>query len=124
MEATWTEKLTPEEEEYLIAQLTYEIKRRKMETPAVFFIEAHKPLSGLAESLAVVLTPFLAPFMGLGNVQGYGRLLNDRSAIDRLLLALEDPSDPVKPVRPRSLEDEGTEGTAMTSREAEVNHDV
>jgi hypothetical protein len=124
MEATWTEKLTPEEEEYLIAQLAYEVKRRKMETPAVFFIEAHKPLAGLSESLSVVLTPFLAPFIGLGNVQGYGRLLNNRDAVDRLLLALEDPGDPVKPVKPLSMMEEGTEGTAMTSKNAEVNSDV
>lgn len=124
MEAVWTEKLTPEEEEYLIAQITYEVKRRKMETPVVFAIEMHKPLSGLAETVGIVLTPFLAPFAGLSNVQGYGRLFSNRDSIDKLLISLEDPRDPVKPVRPKSLMEEGNEGNAMKSNDDEVTPDA
>lgn len=124
MEAVWTEKLTPEEEEYLIAQLTYEVKRRKLETPVVFAIEMHKPLAGMAETLGIVLTPFLAPFMGLSNVQGYGRLFSNRPSIDKLLLSLEDPRDPVKPVRPRSLMEDGNDGNAMKSNNDEVTQDA
>jgi|GEM_PF-3453878 len=124
MEAVWTEKLTPEEEDYLIGSLVYEVKRRGLETPVVFAIEMHKPLAGLAETSAIVLTPFLAPFMGLSNVQGYGRLFSNRNSIDKILLALEDPTEPVKPVRPKSLTEEGNDENAMKSNDGEVTTGV
>lgn len=81
----------------MIETLTYEIKRRGLVAPAIVFFEMHKPLAGLAGAAAIVATPFVAPFMGLGNVQGYGRLFSRRESIERLLLSLEDPSPPQKP---------------------------
>lgn len=124
MEALWTEKLTADEEDFLIRSLVYEVKRRGLETPVVFAIEMHKPLAGLAETSAIVLTPFLAPFVGISNVQGYGRLFSSRESIEKILLALEDPTDPVKPVRPKSLTEEGNDGNAMKSNEGEVTTGV
>ncbi|MFM9874259.1 MAG: hypothetical protein ACKVQS_12435 [Fimbriimonadaceae bacterium] len=124
MEAAWTEKLTPEEEEFLIRSLVYEVKRRGLETPMVFAIEMHKPLAGLAETSAIVLTPFLAPFIGITNVQGYGRLFSSRQSIEKILLALEDPTEAVKPVRPKSLTEEGNDGNAMKSNDSEVTTGV
>ncbi len=97
MEATWTEELSPQEEARLIEHLTYEIKRRGLVAPAIVFFEMHKPLAGLVGAAAIVSTPFLAPFMGLGNVQAYGRLFSRRDSIERLLESLEDPSPARKP---------------------------
>ena len=124
MEAVWTEKLSVEEENYLIAQLAYEVKRRKMETPMVFAIEMHKPLSGMVETFGIVMTPFLAPFVGLPNVQGYGRLFSNRDSIEKLLRALEEPGIPEKPVRPKTLSEEGNEGQNMRSSDDEVKPDA
>jgi hypothetical protein len=119
MESTWNEKLSPNEENYLIAQFAYEVKRRGLEAPAVFFLESHKPLAGLASAFAVVTTPFSAPFLGIENVQGYGRLMESPGAIDRLLAAIEAPGEPVKPVRSF-----GNDETEMTSKDNEAGTGV
>ncbi len=118
MEATWTEKLTPEEEDRLIAKLTYEVKRRKLEVPVVFFLEMHKPLAGLAGNAAIVSTPILGPMVGLGNLQDYGRLFGDRQSIEKLLRALEDPSEPVKPDEAKSLRNESSEVASNDDEES------
>lgn len=97
MDELWTEQLTPEEETKLIEKVTWEIKRRKLEVPTVFFLELHKPVSGVASQAMIVGSPFLAPFLGANQVRDFSRLLSRRESLERLILALEDPTPPRRP---------------------------
>ncbi len=66
------------------------IHKRKAETPAILFLEMHKPVAGLASQSLIVFSPFLAPFVGIGNVNNYSQLAQDREAIELLIRRLEE----------------------------------
>jgi hypothetical protein len=89
MSEMWNEELTEEETQSLILKAAHEIKKRKMEMPAVLMLEMHKPLSFLASQATIVFSPFLVPFVGFDNVNNYSRLLANRDNIERLLVELE-----------------------------------
>lgn len=118
MEATWAEKLTPEEEDRLIAKLTYEVKRRKLEVPVVFFLEMHKPLAGIAGNAAIATTPFFGSLVGLGNWQDYGRLFGSMKSVEKLIRSLEDPTEPTKPDEQKSLRNDSSEVTSNDDEES------
>ncbi len=61
-----------------------------MEVPAVLFLEMHKPLSFIASQSLVVASPFLAPVVGLENVQVATKLLQNRENVERLIQRIED----------------------------------
>lgn len=85
----WREELTKEETERLLDKAACEIKRRKMEMPAVLFLEMHKPLSFLGSQAAVVFSPMLVPFLGFDTMNDYSRLLSNRENVEALLSRLE-----------------------------------
>lgn len=89
MSDLWTEELTEEQTQELIQKAADEIRKRKMQTPAVLLLEMHKPLSFLASQAAIVFSPFLVPIVGFDNVNDYSRLLAKRDNIERLLQELE-----------------------------------
>jgi len=60
-----------------------------MAAPAVLFLELNKPLSFVASQSLIVLTPFLAPFLGLENVHRYSRLLEKRENVELLIERIE-----------------------------------
>src|SRR5438270_13090773 len=90
MSEFWKEDLTDQEEEALIEKAASEIKRRKLEVPAILLFEMHKPLSYVSSQAAIVFSPFLVPFLGFDAVNNYSRLLSKRDSIERLLQRLED----------------------------------
>ena len=57
----WKEPLTEEERETLLDKAAHEIKKRKMETPAILALEMHKPLAFLGSQAVVAFSPFLVP---------------------------------------------------------------
>jgi len=85
----WKEKLTEQEEDALIEKAASEIKRRKLEVPAVLLFEMHKPLSYIGSQAAIVFSPFLVPFLGFDAVNNYSRLFSKRDSIERLLRRIE-----------------------------------
>jgi hypothetical protein len=87
----WAEPLTVEERDSRLREMALEIRKRKLEAPAILFFESHRPLSFLGSQAAVVFSPFLAPFMGTERVRDYSRLFEDRENVDRLLTLLEGP---------------------------------
>ncbi len=91
MHDLWTEELTEEEVQSLIEKASAEIKRRKMEVPAVMFLEMHKPLSFVGSQTAVALSPFLVPLFGFQGVNNYSRLFSKREYVERLIRAIESP---------------------------------
>ncbi len=91
----WQTELTEEETETLLNKAAAEIKKRKLETPAMLMFEMHKPLGYVSANAAVAFSPFLVPFLGFDNVNNYSRLLAKRENIEKLLIRLEQPTEPV-----------------------------
>ena len=73
----------------LLDRVAEQVVRRGLVTPAVFFLELHRPLSFLAGQATHALQPFLAPLFGYETVQRLARLLEDPANVDRLLERLE-----------------------------------
>jgi acyl-CoA reductase-like NAD-dependent aldehyde dehydrogenase len=85
----WSDELTPEKETDLLRRAARDIKRRKMETPAIMALEMHKPIANTLASGAVVFAPFLVPFFGFDKVNEYSQLFSKRENVERLLELLE-----------------------------------
>jgi|SRR5579872_5533589 len=86
----WSEPLDPEERDRILQKVADGIVRRGMETPAILFLEMNKPLSFFASQGLIVMSPFVAPFIGFENVQIATRVLEDRDNIERLIRRIED----------------------------------
>ncbi|HVT14239.1 MAG TPA: hypothetical protein VHE55_18395 [Fimbriimonadaceae bacterium] len=85
----WKEALNEEDRDRLLEKAAEEISKRKLETPAILFLEMHKPLAYVGSHAALAFSPFLVPFMGFDAVNDYSRLLSDRQNIERLIQMLE-----------------------------------
>ena len=83
-------KLPLHDPEATIDLLARQIVDRRLETPALFFFEMHRPLTFLAGQSVLVATPFLAPFLGVERIEDVSRLLSDRHYLDRLLDRIEE----------------------------------
>lgn len=89
----WETELSEEEADKLIDKAVSEIRRRKLEVPAILAIEMHKPLAYVGANAAVALSPFLVPFLGFDAINDYSRLFLKRDNVERLLARLENRSD-------------------------------
>jgi hypothetical protein len=99
----WDQELPEAEVEALIEKAATEIRRRKLETPAILAIEMHKPLANVGAHAALAFSPFLVPFFGLDGVGAYTAIFRDAKNLDRLLDKLEAPPDvPDRPVSKKS----------------------
>ncbi len=83
------DELTDEERDAILEKIAQGVVRRGMAAPAVLFLELNKPLSFVASQSLIVLTPFLAPFVGVDNVHRYSRLLEKRENVERLIERIE-----------------------------------
>src|SRR5216683_8117952 len=86
----WDTPLTSEERDAIINRIAGGIVRRRMETPAILFLEMHKPLSFIASQSLVATSPFIAPFIGIQNVQTASKLLADRNNVEILISRIEE----------------------------------
>jgi len=112
MRELWSSELTEAETERLIAKLADQIKKRKLEVPAILFLEMHKPLANVAGQTAVVLSPFLIPLVGFDNLNDFSRLLSKRENFERLIRLLEQAED--EPSGSKEGKSEGLTKTAET----------
>lgn len=83
------DELSDEERDAVLEKIARGIVNRGMSAPAVLFLELNKPLSFVASQSLIVLTPFLAPFVGVDNVHRYSRLLEKRENVERLIERIE-----------------------------------
>ena len=65
------------------------ISRMKLEMPAVFFLEAHKPLTTLCHTASLFLQPIATPLFGAERVNGLVEILADKNSIDKLIELIE-----------------------------------
>jgi hypothetical protein len=102
----------------LLDRVAAQVVRRGLVTPAVFFLELHRPLSFLAGQATHALQPFLAPVFGYETVKRLARMLEDPANVDRLLDRIEQfekeglpPEAAASPVGPECLTSTRSEGT-------------
>jgi acyl-CoA reductase-like NAD-dependent aldehyde dehydrogenase len=88
----WDRELTTEERDQMITQVAEAIVKRGMATPAILFLEMNKPLAFLSSQALVVSAGFLAPIVGLANLQKFSKLVQSRGNIERLMRRIEDLS--------------------------------
>lgn len=91
MNDSWDDELSEEEVEKLLDKAEAEVRKRRLETPAIMALELHKPLSNVGANALVVIAPFVVPFFGYDNVQGVSRLLRNKANIEKLIQRLESP---------------------------------
>lgn len=77
--------LAPEQRDEMLDALARKVVDRRLETPAILFLEMHRPLTFLASQSLIVGMPFLAPLFGPDKVEAYSALLQDRANVDRLI---------------------------------------
>ena len=95
----WKDELSEQEEEELLDKAASEIRKRKLEAPAILMLELHKPVAYVGSHAAIAFSPFLVPFLGYDNINNYSRLFSKKENIERLLRRLDRPSD--KPAETR-----------------------
>lgn len=91
MSEFWDEEITEEETERLLDKAEREIRKRRMETPAIMALELHKPLANVGANALVVFAPFAVPFLGYDGVHDLSRLLRNKDNIEKLIQRLECP---------------------------------
>ena len=90
MKELWEQELTHEETEAILQKLVTRVSKYKMETPAIFALEAHKPLANLGGNASLVVSPFLIPIFGYDAFNDYSRLLSKRENWERLVDLLDE----------------------------------
>jgi len=98
MRTFWERQLTPEEETEMIDKLAMEIKKRKMEAPAILVLESCNPFANVIGHGMIATSPFLAPLVGFDKVDEYSQLLGNRKSLARLIHKLEE-SEPQNEVQ-------------------------
>ena len=86
----WKADLTEEETERLVDRAAEELKKRRLEAPAILMLESHRPLANVGSQAAIVFGPFLIPFLGFDFVNDYARLFTKQENVERLLRKLEE----------------------------------
>ena len=86
---TWDTPLPDAEREALIGQTVEAIARRGLQTPALLFLEMHKPLAFVASQGIIAFVPLFGPLIGLARMQAIGRLLAHPGGLDELINRIE-----------------------------------
>lgn len=74
----------------LIDGLAHRLDSWRLATPAIAFLEVHKPLGFLASQTLLVFQPLLTLFLGSVSVEEYSTLLEDASSVERVIRRLEE----------------------------------
>ena len=84
--------LTDERRREVIDSLARKVAGRRLEMPAVLFLDMHKPLSFIASQAMLVGLPFLGMFFGAQDVADVSKLLSDRKNVEALIARIEEMS--------------------------------
>lgn len=85
----WDASLSPERKDTLLNNLALKVHGRGMHTPAIIFLEMHKPLAFFASQGLLLASGFLAPLIGPQNLQEYCKLLESRENVENLIMRIE-----------------------------------
>jgi len=81
--------ISEEEANDAIEAIAADIVRRRLETPAVMFLEMNKPLSFAASQALIVGTPLLGVLFGVEKMQRYSQLLRSKENVEKLIRRIE-----------------------------------
>lgn len=95
----WTEK---------IDKVATRISNMGLETPAIIFLEAHRPLTFFANQGLIFLAPILYPLFG-GKTEEAAKFFEERNNVEKLIKRIED----------KASEREQTERAARSMRRGE-----
>ena len=73
----------------LIESLAQAVLRHGLQTPAVWFLEMHKPLGFIGAQALLFFEPILGAFAGDAAIREVALLLEERENVERLLARLE-----------------------------------
>jgi hypothetical protein len=83
-------RLSAARRDHLIENLAHRLDSWRLTTPAIAFLEAHKPLGFFASQTLLVLQPLLTLLLGDVSVEEYAALLEDRNGVERVIDRLEE----------------------------------
>jgi hypothetical protein len=83
-------RLSAARRDHLIENLAHRLDSWRLTTPAIAFLEAHKPLGFFASQTLLVLQPLLTLLLGDLSVEEYAALLEDRNGVERVIDRLEE----------------------------------
>ena len=86
----WDAELTGEAREEFIEAIVERVHGYGLTSPAIFFLEMHKPLHFIAGQSVLLGSGFLAPIFGAKNVQKMSKLLEKRDSIELLIQRIEE----------------------------------
>ncbi|NLS78936.1 MAG: hypothetical protein GXY76_16925 [Chloroflexi bacterium] len=86
--------LSEQRRDELIDKLAQAVLRHGMQTPAVWFLEMHKPLGFIGAQALLFLEPVLGAFSGDAAIHEVAALLEERENVERLLARLERGQEP------------------------------
>jgi hypothetical protein len=75
-------------ESITVERLAQKIKKLKLETPALIFLEMHKPLTSLLHHGTIFFAPLMAPLFGMERYSKIQEFLADRKNIESLIKKL------------------------------------
>ncbi len=78
-----------EKDKLLVEKIARKITYLGLTTPAIFFIEMHKPLSFLGSQLLFFLEPLLWGFFNTGDFKRFAIILEKRDSLEFLLQTIE-----------------------------------
>ena len=87
-------ELTPEQRDKIIDGFAQSVVRRRLEIPAIFFLEMHKPISAIASTAITFSKPTLGVFLGFKRMAEWAALLDERENIERLITRIEQLTSP------------------------------
>ncbi len=88
-QSTWDDEISPERRDELIENLARKVVKHGMATPAILFLEMHKPFAFLASQTMILGSGFLAPLVGVQNIQEYSKLIESRDNVELLIRRIE-----------------------------------
>ncbi len=77
------------ERDHLIDSIAAKVVALRLESPVVFLLESHKPLSTLSHSLILLLKPLASPLFGVTRTQALLSLLAQRENLELLMQKIE-----------------------------------
>jgi hypothetical protein len=83
----------------MIDDLVHRLDNWRLTTPAIAFLEVHKPLCFLASQTLLAVQPLLTLFVGDGSIGEYASLLEDPGGVERLICRLEESREQGAPSR-------------------------
>lgn len=86
----WGGGLGADGHDQLIDDLAHRLDDWRLTTPAIAFLEAHKPLGFVASQTLLALQPLLTLFLGDVSIREYSALLEDSGSVERVICRLEE----------------------------------